>query len=92
MGRTEEAIIAHLDKAFGQDMLKEAVDEFLDGQGAELGLAGVGLVTEGDLVVLDLDDAAIAESDTKDVRGEVLEGDAALADGLAVDDPLLFPH
>ena len=31
MGRAKEAIIAHLDKALGQDMLKETVDEFLDG-------------------------------------------------------------
>ena len=54
MGRTEETIVTHLDKALGQDVLKETVDEFLGRQRAELGLAGVGVVAEGDLVILDL--------------------------------------
>ena len=89
---TEKAIIAHLDKALGQDVLQETVDEFLGGQRAELGLAGVGFVAEGDLVVLDLDDAAIAEGDAKDVGGEILERGAAIADRLAMHDPLLLPY
>ena len=92
MGRAKEAIITHLDKALGQDMLKKAVNESPGGQRAELGLAGVGVVAEGDLVILDLDDAAIAEGNAKDVGGEILEGRAAIADGLAVDDPVLLPH
>jgi hypothetical protein len=29
----QEAIVAHLDKAFGQDMLQEAMDELFSGQG-----------------------------------------------------------
>ena len=92
VGGTEEAIVTYLDETFGQDMLQEAVDEFLGGQRAEFGLARVGLVTECDLVVLDLDDATVAEGDTKNVGGKILEGDAAIADGLAVNDPILFPH
>jgi len=36
MGRTKEAIVTHLDKALGQDMLQETVDEFLGGQRAVL--------------------------------------------------------
>jgi len=77
MGRAKEAIITHLDKALGQDMLKKAVNESPGGQRAELGLAGVGVVAEGDLVILDLvvlntDDAAIAEGDAKDVGSEIL--------------------
>ena len=92
MGRTEEAIVTHLDKALGQDMLKKAVDEFFDGHCAEVGLARVGFVAERDLVVLDLDDAAVTEGDPKDIGSKILEGDAAIADGLAVDDPILLPH
>jgi hypothetical protein len=93
-GWTEEAIIAHLDKARGQDMLhaKRAVDEFLGGQRAELGLTRVGFVTKRDLVVLHLDDAVVAEGDAKDVGGEILESRATIADGLAVNDPVLLPH
>ena len=92
MGRAKEAIIAHLDKALGQDVLQKAVNESLSGQRTELGLAGVGFVTEGDLIILHPDDAAVAEGDTKDVGGEILERGAAIADGLAVNDPVLLPH
>ena len=92
MGGTEEAIVTHLDKALGQDMLKKAMDEFFGGQGAELGLTGVGFVTEGDLVILHLDDAAVADRDAKDVGGEIFEGGATVADGLTVDDPILLPY
>ena len=35
---------------------------------------------------------SIAEGDTKDVGREVLEGGAAVADGLAMHDPILLPH
>ena len=92
VGRTEQAIVTDLDKAPGQDMLQETVDEFLGGQRAELGLARVGFVTERDLVVLHLDDAAVAERNTKDVGGEILERGAAIADRLAMHDPLLLPY
>jgi len=94
MGRTEEAIIAHLDQALGQDVLQETRDELVGGQRAELGLAGIGCITVRDLVVLHLDDAAVAEGNAKDVRGEILERGAqrAIANGLAVNDPALLPH
>ena len=50
---TQEAIVAHLDKAFGQDRLQEAMDELLHRQGAEFGLAGPrGAIAKGDLLVL----------------------------------------
>jgi len=67
------------------------VDEFLGGQGAEFGLVRVGFVTERDLVVLDLDDTAIAESDAKRCRGEILEGRASVADGFCNGRPNLAP-
>ena len=71
---TEQAVITHFDKAFGQDVLQKAMDEFFCLQRAELGLAGVsGVVTEGDLVIFQLDDAAVADGDAKDGGGQVLE-------------------
>ncbi len=91
-GWAKESIVAHLDKALGQDVLKETVDEFLGGQRAELGLARVGFVAERDLVVFDLDDATIAEGNAKDVGREILEGSAAVADRLAMHDPILLPY
>ena len=96
MGGTEEAIVTDLDETLGQDMLhaKRAVDEFLGRQCAEPGLAGVGLVAEGDLIIFHLDDAAVAEGNAKDVGGEIFERGAqrAIADGLAMDDPIVLPH
>ena len=92
-GRTEEAIVADLDKAFGQNVLKETVNELFGRQGAELGLVCAGgAITESDLILLHLDEAAVAEGDAKDVGREILEGGAAVADGLAMHDPVLLPH
>ena len=92
VGWTEEAIVTHLDQAFGQDVLQKTLGELGGGQRAELGLTGVGFVAEGDLVVLDLDDAAVAEGDAKDVGSKILEGRATVANRLAVNDPVLLPH
>jgi hypothetical protein len=39
VGVGEEAEVAHLDEAFGEDVLEEAVNEFVGGEGAELDLA-----------------------------------------------------
>jgi len=92
MGGTEEAIVTHLDKAFGQNVLQETVNEFLGGERAEPGVTGVGFVAKGDLIILHLDDTAVAEGDAKDVRGEILERGATVADGFAVDNPILLPY
>ncbi len=49
-GSSEEAEVAHFHKAAWQDMLEEALDEMLHGEGAGFELAGVGgAVLEGDL-------------------------------------------
>ena len=93
MGGTEQAIVTHLDKAFRQNVLQETVHELFGGQGAELGLARLRIaIVERDLVVLDLDDAAVAEGDAKDVGGEIFERGATVTDGLAVNHPVLPPH
>jgi hypothetical protein len=53
MPGTQETIVADLDKALGQDVLQEAMDELLHGQGAEFGLAGAGrVIAKGNVVVL----------------------------------------
>jgi len=71
----EEAIVAHLDEAPGQDVLEEAADELLGRQGAGSERAGVGgAVAEGDPVMLDFQDAPVADGDAEDVGGEILEG------------------
>jgi hypothetical protein len=93
MGRTEEAIVADLDKALGQNVLKETVNELFGGECTELGLAGAGgAVLESDLAVFHFDDAAVAESNAKDVGREILEGGAAVADGFAMHNPVLLPY
>ena len=52
VGGTKDAIVAHLDKAFGQYMLQKTVTELFGGQRAELGLPCAGdAIPEGDLVV-----------------------------------------
>ena len=73
-------------------MLEEAVDEFFCGEGAELVQAGIGrAVAKSDLIVFELDQAAVADGDAEDVGSQVLKDSAAVADWFAVNDPILFP-
>ena len=73
-------------------MLQEAMDELLDGQRAEFGLAGVGgPIAKGDLLVLDLHQAAIAQGHAKHIRGQILEGRLAIADRLTMHHPIGRP-
>jgi hypothetical protein len=75
ISRREQAVVAHFNEAVRQDVLQEAADELFSGEGAVLELVGGRVfVSESDLAVFQLDDAAIAESDAKDVRSEILEG------------------
>ena len=68
------------------------MDELIGGEGAEGDLSGSGrAVAKGDLVVFEFDQAAVADSDPEDIRSEILESSAAVADRFAMDDPVLFP-
>jgi len=74
------------------------VDEALYGGGVVLELACIrSAILESDLgspqgaVIGELHQSAIADGDTEDVRGQVLEGGLSIADRLAVDDPILLP-
>jgi hypothetical protein len=66
----QAAIVAHLDKAFGQDMMQEAMEELFGGQSTGTCLARIrGTVAKGDLINLHFDEAAVADSDPKDIGG-----------------------
>ena len=69
----EEAKVTHFNKTFGQDVLEEAADELLGVEGTGSESAGVGgAIVEGNLAVVQSEDAAAADSDAKDVRSQVL--------------------
>jgi hypothetical protein len=88
----EEAVIADLLKALGQDVLQETADELLSREGARLPATGSPVtVTEGDLTVLTFENPVVGKSNAKDIGGQVFEGGLTCADRLAVDDPLLPP-
>ena len=89
---TEEAIVPDLDESLGQNMLQETTNELLSGEGAEPGLicAGFG-VAEGDLPISQLEDTLVTDGHSEDVGSQILQGGRAIADRLAVNDPLLLP-
>jgi hypothetical protein len=75
---SEQAIVTDFDEAFGQDVLKEAADKLLGGNGQESGLiSGRTLVGKSHLAILEGEDPAVADGDAKDVRSEVFEGGLA---------------
>jgi len=74
------------------------VDEAFHRSGAGLELSCIrSAILESDLgssqgaVIGELHQSAVADGDTEDVRGQVLEGGLSIADRLAVDDPILLP-
>ena len=92
MSGAKQAVVTDLDEAIGEDVLEEATDELLGGDGAALELVSGGVfVRESDLAMMQLAEAVVTEGDTKDVRGEILEGWDAGADRFGVDHPFLFP-
>jgi hypothetical protein len=93
MLRTEQAEVADFDEARREHVLEEATDELLSRDQTVLELVrGRLFIGESDVAVLQLTEAVVAEGDAKDVRGELLEGCLAGADGLAVNYPALFPY
>jgi hypothetical protein len=56
-------------------VLQKAVDEFFGGKGTQPESAGVrSAIAKSDLIVLQFDQAAVADGDAEDIRGQVLEG------------------
>ena len=73
-------------------MLQEAMDELFGGERAQLELTGVRRpVAKGHLVVLQLDQAAVADGDSENIGGQVFQGRATIAHWFAVNDPILLP-
>jgi len=88
----EEAVVAQLGEAVGQDMLKEAADELRGRQGGDLlGFGLAVLVSKGDLAVFKFEDAIVAEGYPKEIRGQIFEHGLSAAGRLTVHDPVLLP-
>jgi len=88
-----EAVGTDLLEAFGQNVLQEAMNELLGGQGRRLGTIRITItISEDDLPVGDLQDVFVADGHPKDVRREVLQGLPAAAHRFDVDDPVLLPN
>lgn len=75
------------------------MDEAFHRSGAGLELACIrSAILKSDLgspqgtVIGELHQSAVADGDTEDVRGQVLEGRLSIADRLAMDDPILLPN
>ena len=92
-GGAKEAEVAHFDEAFGKHMLQETVDECFGGEGAQLGLTGVRRpVAKCNPVVLQLDQAAVADGHSENIGRQVLQGCAPIANRFAVHHPILLPN
>jgi hypothetical protein len=75
MSGAEQAVVTYLDEPVGEHMLEEATDELLSSDGATLELVrGRLFISESDLAIMQLAQAVVADSDAKDVGGEILEG------------------
>ena len=83
IGVAEDAEIANFDEAWRKDVLKEAANELLGGKSAGLELTGFGIFErESDAAIIKLEDAIVADGDTKYVGGQIFEGTLAGADSL----------
>src|SRR2546422_11363318 len=88
----EQAEVAHFDKAWWEDVLEEATDERFGRHltGLEL-VSGRLFIYESDVPIFQLAQTVVANGHAKDVRGEILEGLLARADGFGVDYPIFAP-
>ena len=91
-GRTEPTEVANALKAFGQDVLEEAAEEF---RGAELQdtplLIGAVFILEGKLVVMGAEDALRTQGGVVNVSRQILDSCLATTSRLNIDDPGLAP-
>ena len=79
-------------KPFGQHMLQEAVNERFGRECTQFGLPRVrGPVAKSNLVVLQLDQAAVADGNAEDIRRQVFQSRATIAHRFAMNDPILLP-
>src|SRR5712692_7291927 len=93
MSGAKQAVVTDLDEPIREQVLEEATDELLGGDGAVLELiSGRLFERESDLAIFQLAQAVVADSDAKDVRGEILESLLATADGFGMDHPIFAPE
>jgi hypothetical protein len=80
----EEAVMANLDEAFGQDVQDEATEKLL-GRQSDFGVAASA---ERDAAVIERDEAMVADADPVGILAEVAEDLLLVAEGrFAIDDP-----
>src|SRR5712691_1610292 len=92
MSGAKQAVVPDFDEAVGEQVLEEATDELLGGDGATLELvSGRLFVRESDLAIMEVVEAVVTEGHPKDVRGEILESVDPTANGFGVDHPVFAP-
>jgi len=91
-GWGEETIVTDLHKVFGQDMLQETMDELMSSEGTAFFRTGFGVaIAKRHTVILQLEEAVVAEGNPENVRCQILQGIEAGAHSFTVHDPVLLP-
>jgi len=88
----EESEVADANQSAGQHVKQEAAQELISGNGHDLLLAAVGIISpaEGDAIVLEGHEAMVGNGDAMGVARQVVENVFGTAEGwLGVDDPVL---
>ena len=81
-------MVANLPRALGQEVLPEAMEKGQEGEGADGGgLTGFSRDAEGELIVFQLEQATVAEGDSKAGGGQIGQGRLPGADRLTGNDP-----
>ena len=89
----EEAEVADAYQAPGQNVQQVSAQELIGGNGHDLVLAAVGVVSpaEGDATVFESHQAMVGDGDAVGVAGQVVEHMVGSAEGwLGIDDPVLL--
>lgn len=90
--RMKEAVIAHLSKALGQNMLQEPPDELHGTNGSHFVRRGATRFSqEGHPAVIKLLDPSIGDRYAINVRRKILDRRLTRSDRFAMDDPLFPP-
>ena len=85
--------MADANQAAGQDVQQEAAQELMCGNGHDLLLAAVSIVspTEGDAIVFEGHEPMVGDGDAMGIAGQVVENVFGAAERwLGVDDPVLL--
>src|SRR6266508_5859075 len=93
MTRAEQAVVANLGEALGQDVLQEAAEELQGVARAPTpGAAAAVAIAERHVAGVEAFEATVHEGDAEDVAREILEHLLPGARVLEVNDPFLAPH